>query len=366
MATPRYRIITNDLLKAIDDGSLKPGDRIASIRELSDQYDVSQITVLRVFKELSLMGKIIRRDGMGYFVKDLSKPENSSAGTTLILACRSPKMISEDDNFILRMTEGIHTTALARGLNIFVPRTVSTIRTPVIDDTHMENLLRDIQDVPHPAGIILDMLYTDKMIKKHILPHLGDLPCVIAGRRSSLPVQTVSLPFEKCAEDAARLALKSGAQEFFIYEDTGNPWGGNAVLCKKLKELLIQSGVPKSAIHYREKILSFLVRDMELVQELKEKIVHSSHKVLAFSSSDYFSQFIMDNLQKSCRFGSKASLISFGGFECMMQNDPPVTSIVPDARQLGTLAVEQVLKNDMNAYAANCMTDYKIELNGTL
>ena len=366
MGMPQYRVITNDLLKAMDGGSLKPGDRIASIRELSGRYHVSQITVLRVFKELSQMGRIVRRDGMGYFVKDLSKPENRSAGTTLILACRSPKQISEDDNFILRMMEGIHTTALSRGLNIFVPRTVATIRTPVIDDTHMENLLRDIQDVPHPAGIVLDMLYTDKMIKKHILPHLGNIPCVIAGRSSSLPVQTVSLPFEKCADDAARLALKSGAQEFFIYEDARNPWGGNPVLCRRFQEQLIQAGIPKTAIHYREKILSTLVRDMELLQELKAKIVRSSHKVLAFSSSDYFSQFIMKGLHKTCHFGSKSSLISFGGFECMMRNDPPVTSIVPDARQLGILTVEQVLKNDMNAYAANCMTDYKIELNGTL
>ena len=366
MGLPHYRRITNDLLTAMDSGILKPGDRIASIRELSAQYDVSQITVLRVFKELSRMNRIVRREGMGYFVKDLTKPENRSAGTTLILACRSPKQISEDDNFILRMTEGIHTSALARGLNVFIPRTVATIRTPVIDDAHMENLLRDILSIPNPAGIIIDMLYTDKMIKKYILPHFGNIPCVIAGRRSELPIQTVSLPFEKCADDAARLALKSGAQEFFIYEDSRNPWGGNSILCRSLQSLLIQAGVKKERIHYRDKVLFTRLRDMDLFQELKKAVSDSAHKVLAFSSSDYFSLAIMKELQNTCLFGRKASLISFGGFECMMKSDPPVTSIVPDARQIGILAVEQILKNDMNAYAANCQTDYKIELNRTL
>jgi DNA-binding LacI/PurR family transcriptional regulator len=160
--------------------------------------------------------------------------------------------------------------------------------------------------------------------------------------------------------------LKSGAQEFFIYEDSRNPWGGNSILCRSLQSQLIQAGVKKERIHYREKILSTRLRDMELLQELKKTVSDSAHKVLAFSSSDYFSLAIMKELQNTCLFGRKASLISFGGFECMMKSDPPVTSIVPDARQIGILAVEQILKNDMNAYAANCQTDYKIELNRTL
>ena len=50
----------------------------------------------------------------------------------------------------------------------------------------------------------------------------------------------------------------------------------------------------------------------------------------------------------------------------MMKNDPPVTCIVPDARQIGVLAVEQILKNDMAAYSENLVTDCRIELNATL
>ena len=81
---------------------------------------------------------------------------------------------------------------------------------------------------------------------------------------------------------------------------------------------------------------------------------------------DYFSEEIMKNLHKVCGFGKRCSLISFGGFECVMENDPPVTSLVLDARQIGVLAVEQILKNDMKPYSGNLETDYKIELNCTL
>ena len=73
MGIPVYRVITDHLLQAINAGKLKPGDRIASIRELSAEYHVSQITVLRVFKELARTGKIVRRDGLGYYVKGAEK-----------------------------------------------------------------------------------------------------------------------------------------------------------------------------------------------------------------------------------------------------------------------------------------------------
>ena len=77
MGTPVYKTITDDILKAIDSGRLKPGDRIASIRELCDQYNVSQITVLRVFKELVQADRIVRHEGTGYFVKDAEKMDRS-------------------------------------------------------------------------------------------------------------------------------------------------------------------------------------------------------------------------------------------------------------------------------------------------
>ncbi|MBQ9337729.1 MAG: GntR family transcriptional regulator [Lentisphaeria bacterium] len=363
---PIYRTITDDLIKAIESGKLKPGDRIASIRELSAQYDVSQITVLRVFKELAAAGKVSRRDGMGYYVRGEDGDDAESQGRTLILACRSPREVSNDDNFILRLTEGIHTRALEEGFSLFIPRTVATIRGPAIDDTHMKNLLRDIRGVPHPAGIILDMLYPDDMIRKHILPHIGSLPCVIAGRRSELPVRTVSLPFEKAAADAAILALKSGAREFFIYEQENNQWGGNSLLCRHFQNLLTAQGIPAKNIFYRGKILQSPKRDRELLDELEKRIASSPDKVFVFSSSDYFSKSIIRELQASCRFGTRASLISFGGFEIIHRLDPAVTCIVPDARQIGVLAVELTLKSEAAASLENRTTDCRIELNATL
>ncbi|OQA84144.1 MAG: putative HTH-type transcriptional regulator YurK [Lentisphaerae bacterium ADurb.Bin242] len=363
MSVPIYKIITEEIRHSINSGTLRPGDRIASIRELSRQYNVSQITVLRVFKDLAQEGKIIRRDGTGYFVADSSA--GTSEGNTLIMAFRAPREITEHDNFINRISEGMMTKALEQGFNLYFPKTIFTLRGHSVSDSHMENLLHDIRSIRNPAGLILDMLYPDAMIKKHILPFCGNMPCVVAGRRSELPVKTVSIPFEKCAEDAALLALKSNAREFFIYEHA-NPWGGNRLLCTRFQEELMKNGIPEESIYYRDKVLVSSQRDVELMSELEQKILSSSEKILAFSSSDYFSRDIMARLHGQCLFGTRASLISFGGFEFMMKHIPPVTSIVPNARRIGTMAVELILKNDIPSYSHESTVDYKVELNATL
>ena len=41
---PLYKQIIEDILSRIHDGSLQPGDRIPSERELAEQYLVSHIT----------------------------------------------------------------------------------------------------------------------------------------------------------------------------------------------------------------------------------------------------------------------------------------------------------------------------------
>ena len=128
----------------------------------------------------------------------------------------------------------------------------------------------------------------------------------------------------------------------------------------------MKNGIPEESIHYRDKVLVSLQRDVELMSELEQKILSSSEKILAFSSSDYFSRDIMVRLHGQCLFGTRASLISFGGFEFMMKHIPPVTSIVPNARRIGTMAVELILKNDMPSYSHESTVDYKVELNATL
>lgn len=70
VAIPRYEMLKQHVLKMIEDGNLKPGDRLPSENQLVDQFDVSRMTANRALKELSSDGYIIRRAGLGTFVAD--------------------------------------------------------------------------------------------------------------------------------------------------------------------------------------------------------------------------------------------------------------------------------------------------------
>ena len=91
-----YRTIAEELHTAISNGDLKPGDRVWSVREIEERYNVSHITALRVFRELAAEEIIVRHDGSGYFV---APPEAKSRNNVLFCAFRPLESYNEYDNF---------------------------------------------------------------------------------------------------------------------------------------------------------------------------------------------------------------------------------------------------------------------------
>lgn len=70
---PLYKQIIEDILSQIHDGSLQPGDRIPSERELAEQYLVSHITSKNALAELADKGYITRQKGKGSFVSSMDQ-----------------------------------------------------------------------------------------------------------------------------------------------------------------------------------------------------------------------------------------------------------------------------------------------------
>ena len=65
---PFYRQIVDQVSDMIRAGILQPGSRLASVRELALQLQVSLITVRRAYADLEAAGLIVRRQGQGTFV----------------------------------------------------------------------------------------------------------------------------------------------------------------------------------------------------------------------------------------------------------------------------------------------------------
>ena len=67
-----YIQIENHVQFAIASGRLKPGDRLPSVRELSESVGVNPNTVAKAYRDLEVMGLVYTRRGMGVFInKDI-------------------------------------------------------------------------------------------------------------------------------------------------------------------------------------------------------------------------------------------------------------------------------------------------------
>ena len=70
---PMYKQVTDQIKDAVASGDLKPNDRLASVRELSEALNVSAITIKRAYQDLETDGFILTRAGMGSFVAPVER-----------------------------------------------------------------------------------------------------------------------------------------------------------------------------------------------------------------------------------------------------------------------------------------------------
>ncbi len=69
---PMYKQVTDQVKDAIARGTLKPGDKLPSIRELSLELKISIITIKRAYSDLENEGYLLTRPGLGSFVADIN------------------------------------------------------------------------------------------------------------------------------------------------------------------------------------------------------------------------------------------------------------------------------------------------------
>ena len=118
MPRVKYVKIIEDLKAQIASGELTPGDRIVSIREMCNEYGVSSIVALRVFRELAEEGLIEKRDGEGYYVRSMESDDSSD---TIVCAFRAPQNINLRDNFGNRILCGILAGAFSLHKHVVMP-----------------------------------------------------------------------------------------------------------------------------------------------------------------------------------------------------------------------------------------------------
>jgi DNA-binding transcriptional regulator YhcF (GntR family) len=82
--TPLAEQIAGQIRGAIAGGQLRPGDRLASARELADALDVNMHTVLRAYGQLRDEGLIELRPGRGATVRGTAGPDQARLVQTVL------------------------------------------------------------------------------------------------------------------------------------------------------------------------------------------------------------------------------------------------------------------------------------------
>jgi DNA-binding transcriptional regulator YhcF (GntR family) len=75
-STPKYRQIVNQVIEAIQSGSLSAGHVLPSINELSFELDISRMTIEKAYNELKIQGLISSQPGKGYYLSEKKAEQN--------------------------------------------------------------------------------------------------------------------------------------------------------------------------------------------------------------------------------------------------------------------------------------------------
>ncbi|WP_422103098.1 PLP-dependent aminotransferase family protein [Vreelandella sp.] len=104
----KSRQVATALLKAIDDGRLSPGTRVASIREAAQQFGVSKNTVIDAYDQLVAQGHLSARQGAGFFVTRPRPSPMDECTHDLSEAVDSVSLLREQlvGNFAVRVGDG--------------------------------------------------------------------------------------------------------------------------------------------------------------------------------------------------------------------------------------------------------------------
>lgn len=92
-----YQILADEIREMIEQGTLRPGDRVPSIRRLRQQSSRSISTVLHAYQVLEGMGLIEARPQSGYYVKQRATQRSS-------IACSAPSSTPRTINVLDRLT----------------------------------------------------------------------------------------------------------------------------------------------------------------------------------------------------------------------------------------------------------------------
>lgn len=163
---PLYKQLKDLIMKEIEEGKLKPNQKIPTEQEMSEYYQISRMTVRKAMAQLVDEGVLAKKQGKGTFVQEPKITEDLSSPNSFTNLCkrngkvpggRTLKFVMEEatdrDVRELKLAPGeqvIHVERLriADNMpvmleNLYFPGHLKNILVENLDDTSLYQILRD-------------------------------------------------------------------------------------------------------------------------------------------------------------------------------------------------------------------------------
>lgn len=340
-----YRKISKEYIKLIREGDFARDRRFPSKNDIIKKYDVSQVTALKVLKELANMGYIYKVTGKGYFLSD-NIDTYGQRKRTGIIACllRTIRAYSSFDNYFNEIISGINLEcARHRCKMLLFPDCCDPLSFTTSYEFAAESVTGSVEPVKDMVdGFIIDEKIPDSIIEK-ILE--WDKSVVLLNRDSKLKNISRIVPDNaKAASEAARLSIKAGCDCFIIAYSGGVP--NQDERFQTFISTLKSAGIKEDRIFKTSK---FLIEDKladvkTFYRRIKDKWPESTP--VLFTASDYFAKNLFDPLLKlGIKIPGDMKMVSIGGLIGVQNMSPAITTFRIDTEAMGRKTVRVLIEN---------------------
>lgn len=349
MSLPLYRQIYFHLVEQIQQGKLKPGDRVPSEHDLAGQFHVSRITSKKALEELAQDGIIVRVQGQGSFVQEplpdlarlLSEKAEASPALNRANGAQLIGLILPDfaDVYAAELIRAVDQRAAQLGYELLLRLTYGSA------DTEAEAITRFTK--AGVAGLIVFPVAGEYYSKPLLRLALDNFPLVVIDRTlKGIPAASVHTDNVKAAYELTNYLLNQGHQHIAFLSPPAENTSTIEERIQGFMQAFSHRGLSLSPDYCFTDLISTLPRSFNPSnierdkRQLKEFITRYPH-VTAFVASEYYVARVAHQtlLELGKRIPDDYAIACFDSPENPLE--PPLfTHIQQDEHAMGTVAVD--------------------------
>lgn len=334
-----YKQISGDLQRMIQEGALPPGAKIPSAPDLREQYRISHMTALKIYRELLDRHLVEQKAGLGYFVRGRQPEADGWARGRVACLTRPFRAYTPQDNYFNDINLGVQQKLMQGGYAVVIPSCAIHLNDYRLREDRAPEIAKAVAELdPQVDGFILD----ERILDEHLetLMAITSKPMVLVNRMSTAALDAVVPDNCDGARQLAELGLRLGYERFVVcqqiynsnYEERG----------RFFLEALRDNGV--------DSVRTVLVEraNLEPTGTVADKVLAAlgeKGKSLIFAMGDLLARSLCRELRaRGVEFGKgNTGLAGFGGYSCADTENPKLCTVAIDAVALGGQAVTTLL-----------------------